>query len=526
MPKKLSALLLAIILILGLAACNQGGASPSAQPTSAASTAPQDNTPANNQTQPDPAASAKEFTLMLQEFEGAPIAADMMIFQQFTQDTGVTFKVLNIPGNEYADKVQVTLASGDLPDMVETAQIDVNEYINAGTFVPIDDALASSGQNILRRYEQLNAIDQVRHSDGNIYKIPNLTERVFYLNNLINKTWLDELNLAMPTTMDELYDVLVTFRDSAGTGSIPQGIIPFANGSYCGGWNSAVNMVKKSHGLRSSGFGEYEEGVLFPPYQMQDRYKAALEWSAKLYADGLFDPQMFSISEDEISAKYSNNMYGFMSSWGDTLGSSNADWVAAPVMSTAFGEGKELQSTPITTYHMITKSCSDVTGLVGALDYFFTDEGIELTNWGTEGVTYTLENGEKHFTSLILDHENGATRGRYVLGMVAPHFPSFLSKDAEYELKGTSLSEIETYVDGKLFPLEAPLVPTREESSEFTQIMTDISKYVSEQEPLFIRGELNFQEDFDAFVAQIEKMNIQRAIEIKEAQYNRFYNPQ
>ena len=44
---------------------------------------------------------------------------------------------------------------------------------------------------------------------------------------LINKTWLDELGLEVPTTVSEFTAVLQAFKDNAGVGSIPESVIPF-----------------------------------------------------------------------------------------------------------------------------------------------------------------------------------------------------------------------------------------------------------------------------------------------------------
>ena len=54
--------------------------------------------------------------------------------------------------------------------------------------------------------------------------------------------------------------------------------------------------------------------------------------------------------------------------------------------------------------------------------------------------------------------------------------------------------------------------------------MTDIKKYVDSQLPLFINGTLNTESDFDAFIAQLEKMGIKDAKAIKDAQFQRWQN--
>src|SRR5699024_41996 len=80
---------------------------------------------------------------------------------------------------------------------------------------------------------------QITQLDGNIYSLPVVNEcyhcsvpNKFW----INKTWLDNLGLEMPTTLDEFYDVLVAFRDQDANGNgDPNDEIPFA-GDYKDGW--------------------------------------------------------------------------------------------------------------------------------------------------------------------------------------------------------------------------------------------------------------------------------------------------
>ena len=68
-------------------------------------------------------------------------------------------------------------------------------------------------------------------------------------------------------------------------------------------------------------------------------------------------------------------------------------------------------------------------------------------------------------------------------------------------------------------PLLAP-----DEEIELANLMTDIKKYVDSQLPLFINGTLNTESDFDAFIAQLEKMGFKDAKAIKDAQFQRWQN--
>ena len=54
--------------------------------------------------------------------------------------------------------------------------------------------------------EQMGTAGVGKAEDYNIYTIPQYS--------MINKTWLDELGLEVPTTLDELHDVLVAFIEN------------------------------------------------------------------------------------------------------------------------------------------------------------------------------------------------------------------------------------------------------------------------------------------------------------------------
>ena len=62
---------------------------------------------------------------------------------------------------------------------------------------------------------------------------------------------------------------------------------------------------------------------------------------------------------------------------------------------------------------------------------------------------------------------------------------------------------------------------TNEEVQEYNSIMTDIQTYLDEFKLKFILGTESL-ENFPQFVENIKNMNIDRAIEIRQAEYNRY----
>ncbi len=69
------------------------------------------------------------------------------------------------------------------------------------------------------------------------------------------------------------------------------------------------------------------------------------------------------------------------------------------------------------------------------------------------------------------------------------------------------------------------ILMTSDENSEFSGIMADIKTYVSECTLKYITGEKSLDE-WDSYVADIKKMNIDRALEIQRAAVERYNNRQ
>ena len=62
---------------------------------------------------------------------------------------------------------------------------------------------------------------------------------------------------------------------------------------------------------------------------------------------------------------------------------------------------------------------------------------------------------------------------------------------------------------------------TSEEASEIAKIINNVNTYAEEMEAKFITGALPISE-FDNYVKQIKAFGIERAIEIKQAAYDRY----
>ena len=64
---------------------------------------------------------------------------------------------------------------------------------------------------------------------------------------------------------------------------------------------------------------------------------------------------------------------------------------------------------------------------------------------------------------------------------------------------------------------------TMEEQERYTDIMTDINTFISEQKAKFLTGELSFENgDWETFVDQVRGMGIEEAVQLKQDAYDRY----
>ena len=143
--------------------------------------------------------------------------------------------------------------------------------------------------------------------DGHIYSFPwieqlgSRKEAIQAIGDIpyINKKWLDYLGLDVPTTTDELEQVLIAFRDHADEleqeFDIEGGVIPMSFIINNGDQDPAILMNGFGEGYGDTGdhFAVTDEGkVIYAP--TQEGYKEGIEWLHKLVTEDLIDPEAFT----------------------------------------------------------------------------------------------------------------------------------------------------------------------------------------------------------------------------------------
>ena len=233
MKKKIALLLAGVLALSSLSAC---GAAQTAEET-ASTTAAQAETETGTGTEEQAGASWFAETgypivtdpSQMPEIEVYKGVADLepedpnenLWMQKATEDTGVTFNRVTVPSNSSAERVSMMLATNDLPDVFWTGVTgdQILQYMDAGLFMPVEDLVEKYMPNLQKIFEERPEYKAMCTApDGHMYGFPRVEE----MNGLtatpggvyVNQTWLDQVGLSVPTTLDEWVDMLYAFRDA------------------------------------------------------------------------------------------------------------------------------------------------------------------------------------------------------------------------------------------------------------------------------------------------------------------------
>ena len=483
------------------------------------------------------------------------------------EKTNVKINFEEIPDTEWDTKVNLLIASDELPDAFiygSFSAAELADYGSQGVFLALNDIIEEHGHYVKQVFDQQEALPGAYTAlDGNIYTLPDINEcyHCFYsMRAWINQQWLTNLGLEYPNTVDEFVNVLRAFKeqDANGNGD-PNDEIPFSGNATS--WNSTIYPFLLNSFLHydTSNLSVKEDGtVIFTP--IQPEFKEGLQWIASLIDEGLIEKEALTQTEEQLKTKGSNLdialLGGFTSAtWWSGVGSDNGEGSRcreysglsplegpngvriSPWAGTGFNMGNSV----------ITTACEDPVPLFKMLDYMLSDEATLRSQVGELGVDYNEPdegapgiNGKPAlYAKIPTSNTTGGTTGDEANTAMPNVFPSNRTSDfrlgeqADYSdpetqwqqeprLYNESATYFAPYADEHMmYPGAVNL--TAEESEKINFMKTQINDYVKENIVLFLAGEKSFDTDWDSFIAEFDNLNLNEYMELRQMAYTRQY---
>jgi len=458
---------------------------------------------------------------------------ELPMYQEFEKLTGVKMDFIHPTVGSEREQLNLLIAAKNYPDVIDYNFMNtLAQAVEQGWAIKLNDYLDKYAPNISKLLNENTELRrEVSFSDGGYYFIPAIIEPLLrvYVGPSIRKDLLDDYNISPPETIDEWYNMLTTFKTN-----IPDCIpyIDYANlgmtnyGSvFMGAWGMNYNYQNDNGKIK------------FGP--IQPEFKEYLINMNKWYSEGLIDPMYTS---NDWSAYTAAQGDGRACSWtGYVIGGlamllsmyeddPNFDLigVAPPVLNK--GEtpiwGHRTNLTMGLYGATITNANKYPELTVKWFDFSFSNEGIMLFNYGIEGTTYTMVNGEPKLTDLIVKNPDGLGPydiiGKYFRGAdtgVWYQLESMYLQLTDWPQQRDALRAWASPTNERMMPI---LQLSTEDSSTVSVIMADVNTYRDEMVTKFITGQTPLS-DFDKYCDEIVKMKIDDAIAIYQIYLDAYY---
>ena len=169
----------------------------------------------------------------------------------------------------------------------------------------------------------------------------------------------------------------------------------------------------------------------------------------------------------------------------------------------------------------VSTNCEDVKTACQWMDYFWTEEGQLLCNYGIEGEGFEYgPDGNPQLSEFVL---SGFNLQFMMVGYTLSGAPSLQDFDKMFFTYGDNVLEaFDTWaasVDDK-YTLPASMSLNTDQSERYAQIFGDITTMAQERIGRFITGELDIETDWDQFQTDLQQMGIQDCIDIYQEAYD------
>ena len=244
--------------------------------------------------------------------------ANLWFFQELEKKTGVHVEFQEVKDADWSTQLNLMFASGDYSDVILRGSVDIEEYgVSQGILIPLDEYLEKDMPNYYSRLNLNSANASIPASDGKSYYVGYLqAQNVNHMGTwYINKTWLDKLGLAVPTTVDELTEVLRAFKTQDPNGNGQADEIPFT----CDFNIDAGQVVVEDLINQFAMFG-VPENDLFVCIDDNDKvqftgtmpgWRSCVEWLHTLYSEGLMDVEALTQDSNMWANKINADQVGY-----------------------------------------------------------------------------------------------------------------------------------------------------------------------------------------------------------------------
>ena len=449
-----------------------------------------------------------------------------LFFQRMEARTGLslTLEQYTTPEAWQAAKQRMLAGTAELPDALFKADLTPQEtmaWYEAGKLIDLRPYLEEYAPNLWALLnEHPEWLEAVTLPGGEIVALPAIDELQFNNAMWINTTWLKKLGLPMPTTAEELTEVLRAFRDKDMNGNgKTSDEVPLTFSSL---WD--LRFLAHAFGINANDYYiTMDENGVVSEVLTTDANREFLTWLHQLWEEGLLDRNGFTGLRDLSASTEEDSpvVYGvMMSSTPVELAPADA-LMQYELLEPLTYEGqqvyRDLTGDVIRGAFAITSACEDPAALVQWVDYLYTEEGFILAEAGLEGVEYSWNDDGTWLWEVtgeeLMDYVMPDATLRSGVSM-----PCYASVTFQQKIDDAATAHVVNAIKRlkEFDSLPYPLVYlTQEQQTRVDELIWDIGKYAEYQMVWFVTGDTELNDDtWAAFCEQVKAVGMDEMVAI------------
>ena len=461
--------------------------------------------------------------------------------------------------NQQAQKLNLKLISGDYPDIflsTPMSRAQLQYYGSLGTLIPLNDLIEKYAPNFKKVMEENPGLkESITAPDGNIYGLPSVSQAYHTLapnKTWVYKPWMEKLGLEYPKTTEDLYNVLLAFRDNDPNGNGKKDEIPIASPDINGIYNYIMNAFVYYDGT----YTKLEDGKI-SFIANTNEFKEGLRYLHKLYSENLIIQNIYTMDKQQLMAltMADTNIVGAVSSlWmGGFVSSSLAQdpnsrfWEFTGSFETLAGPTgikETVYKAPdyVGNTFSITNVCKYPVEAIKWVDFIYNiynDMNVHYgPQWDTEEQLQSAGYGWRKAQEGELGNNGKPAIWKYVgfqsdnnAGYGCKVVPSYQPSEMH---SGQVASDTATNYEGVLWQVtdknympyavnkSVPgLYMDEDASSTIAEYQVLLKTYVAEKMALFVTGELNIDNDWDSYVNELNALGVNDYLKIYQEQFDK-----
>lgn len=460
------------------------------------------------------------FSILYNEEETKPLQEDWLILEEYEELQNVRFEFFTGDNADFENIIIETLESAYIPDIIlKVWPKTIENYAVSGLLLPFSDYeyLLPNFMAYIQENNLHNEVDKLRLNNGKYYILPGYQREIQVQQWAYREDLFKMHDLEIPTTYDELFDSLVFLKEiypesapiSASWGGAHLFAMMGAGYDISAGWagNRSYNFEKNKW--------------QFSP--ATENYKELYIFLNRCYRAGILDPDIFAQTFDEYIQKLENGTSfitvtwitsGF-NSWNEKLienGFPDGQWAPLSVLESTMGIKAIPAVNPFRKGLIVPSRVVHepyFEDLLKFLDWaIYSEEGMTLSSWGVEGLTYEITSTGKIFMPEIETPQNPEgtvdIMKEYGLNTIFN-----LNENKEYEDYKKPV-EIVEFLDRSLASNDSseiyPTIVLDDSSIQIGTIIEErLTPYVADMSLRFITGDVDITEEWDNYLLALEE---------------------